>query len=453
MKILLTIHQFLPEYSTGSEILTLDVAKELQKLGHKVSIFTGFPAGDDLNDHERFDSYCYDGISVTRYHHGRVSVGRHHNIVEAEYNNHFFASYFRNYLKKLQPDLVHFFHLQRLSASAINVCHELDIPMVMTPTDFWLVCPMNQLKLPDNSLCSGPDQQRVNCLRHFVARTQSSATVSLFEKLPDSVLGRIIFWIKKGMFSCMWFSPLVRALYERPSFIEKQMNRLDRMIVPTKLMERTLIRHGLMSEKVVFSPYGINFYKLQQKKTSEGSSLLRIGFIGTLSEPKGAHVLVEAIRLIPQETSIKVKLYGKLDDFPSYVEKLIDISNRDPRIEFCGTFPNNEIGKVFEDIDVLVVPSIWYENTPLVIYSAQAACCPVIASDLDGIAEAVHHGDNGLLFPPGNASALANLIRSLLQNPAVLKKLEKNARVPKSMSTYATELVAIYDEIAKEDRN
>jgi glycosyltransferase involved in cell wall biosynthesis len=49
-------------------------------------------------------------------------------------------------------------------------------------------------------------------------------------------------------------------------------------------------------------------------------------------------------------------------------------------------------------LDVLVVPSIWYENTPLVIYSAQAAGCPVIASNLGGIAEVKHHEDNGLLF-------------------------------------------------------
>jgi glycosyltransferase involved in cell wall biosynthesis len=53
-------------------------------------------------------------------------------------------------------------------------------------------------------------------------------------------------------------------------------------------------------------------------------------------------------------------------------------------IKFCGTFPNKDIFTIFETIDVLIVPSVWFENTPLVIYSAQASNCPVIGSDLPG---------------------------------------------------------------------
>ena len=58
-------------------------------------------------------------------------------------------------------------------------------------------------------------------------------------------------------------------------------------------------------------------------------------------------------------------------------------------------------------IDVLVVPSIWYENAPLVVYSALAAGVPVVATDLGGLSETIVHGRNGLLFEPGNPAALA----------------------------------------------
>ena len=75
MKILLTVHQFLPEHSSGTEILTYSTARELINLGHDVRIFTGFPARESLNDNDRIDEYMYKDIKVTRFHHAYVSMG------------------------------------------------------------------------------------------------------------------------------------------------------------------------------------------------------------------------------------------------------------------------------------------------------------------------------------------------------------------------------------------
>ncbi len=210
-----------------------------------------------------------EGVFVTRFHHGRVPMGGQPNIVEAEYNNQLFASFFRTYLKEHKPDLVHFFHLHRLSASAIEVCHEYGIPMVMTPTDFWLICPMSQLRLTDHSLCKGPDSSRVNCLRHVVALSQPEKTSRRLSIFPDCMLRSMIWGINKGMFASQWFAPLVKALYARPAFLEKQMNRLDRMIVPSRLMQRILLEHGLKEEKVVSCPFGINFVPAEKMPPSE----------------------------------------------------------------------------------------------------------------------------------------------------------------------------------------
>ena len=69
--------------------------------------------------------------------------------------------------------------------------------------------------------------------------------------------------------------------------------------------------------------------------------------------------------------------------------------------------PNESIGDVFSELDVLVVPSVWYENTPLAIYSAQEAGCPVIASNLGGMSEVIKHEKNGLLFEAGDFVGLA----------------------------------------------
>lgn len=452
MKILLTTHQFLPDHASGTEVLTFDTAKEFQNAGHDVSVFTGFPAKVELDDNSRFDSYEYEGLSVQRFHHAFVPMAGQTNVVELEYNNQLFASHFREYLLKEQPDIVQFFHLSRLSASAIDVCSELGIPMVMTPTDFWFVCPMSQLRMPDNSLCAGSYHNEANCLKHYVHLTQSPEISNKIDKLPQWFLQMMILCIKNGLFAKKWFSPYVKALSQRPSFLMSRMNKLDKVVFPTQLMGKILKDNGLSPQIMTYSPFGINLKNIDRAPGKGSGEKLRLGFMGTLAEHKGAHVLIEAIRSLDSYKNIELKIYGNLADFPDYVSSLKKVVGADDRVNFCGTFPNAEIGAVFSGLDVLVVPSIWYENTPLVIYSAQAAGCPVIASNLGGMSEVVVHGENGLLFEPRDAAGLADLIRQLCEDRALLGTLSDNAKQPKPVDEYAQELLTIYEEVFEEKR-
>lgn len=454
MRVLLTTHVFLPDYSSGTEILTFNTARELQRLGHEVEICTGFPAQLGLADPQRFDTYEYAGIKVNRFFHNAEPMGGQSNVVEAEYNNLFFARWFREYLAHFKPDIVHFFHLGLLSASAIDICHELNIPMVMTPTDFWLVCPNSQLRLPDNSMCTGPTWNSVNCVKHAVTNNQPPHVSWIFNKLPNWMVVAMIWSLNHGFFSEAWFSPMVRALHQRVGFLRQRMNMLDRVIVPTHLMEEILVTNGLKPEKIVFSRFGISQTMAPSEAHSQDATgKLRVGFIGGLSEHKGAHLLISAIRLLPNNLSLEFKIYGKSTDYPRYFEKLKQLANADPRIHFCGTFSNDMIGKIFASLDVLVVPSIWYENTPLVIYSSQAAGCPVIASNLGGMAEVVEHERNGLLFEAGDVAGLASAIERLALDRGMLQKLAANAIKPKHISDYVAELQNIYIEVLKEQRS
>lgn len=450
MRVLLTTHVFLPDYSSGTEVLTFNTGRELQLLGHEVEICCGFMTRPGLADSERFDTYVYEGIRVHRFLHDAAPMGEQTNVAEAEYNNLFFARWFRGYLKKFRPDIVHFFHLGLLSASVIDVCHEFGVPMVMTPTDFWLICPNNQLRLPDNSLCKGPDRDSVNCMRHAVSNNQPPRAAKVFNCLPHSAVAIMIWCINHGAFSGFWFSPMVRALHQRAGFLRERMNKLDRVIVPTRLMEEMLVTNGLSQHKVVFSRFGICL--THEAREQDVAGKIRIGFIGGLSEHKGAHLLITAVRRMPKIVSLELRVYGRSDLNQDYFEKLLRLADSDQRIRFCGTFPNESIGKIFAELDVLVVPSIWYENTPLVIYSAQAAGCPVVASNLGGMAEVVEHEKNGLLFEAGDVAGLARAIERLACDRKLLQQLAANAIKPKSISDYVSELQTVYNQVLMERR-
>ncbi len=443
------VHQFLPHYRAGTEVLTFETAKCLQRLGHEVCVFTGFPAQGPLQDEERFDSYVYQDLEVKRFHHAPVPMGGQTNVTEAEYRNLLFASHFRTFLETTDPDVVHVFHLQKLSASAVEVCHQMGIPTVLTPTDFWFICPTIDLRLPDGSICCGPRSNAANCVRHMVDVKQLLEIKSHIAPFPDRLLGLAIWANQRGIAKSRWFTPDIEALSARHVYLREQMNRIDRVLVPSRLMERILQANGLSPQTMVFAPYGINPAYLQGHPRPHQEATLQVGFIGTLSEHKGAHVLVEAVRSLP-ELPLELKIFGNTEDFPNYGAHLKKLADGDPRIRFCGTFPNSAIGEIFSTLDVLVVPSIWYENTPLVIYSAQAAGCPVIATNLEGMAEVIHHEDNGLLFAPGSMSELARALRRICDDRSFLQRLGSHAITPRSIQDYVRQIEAVYEDIVTE---
>jgi len=491
MKVVLTVHQFLPDFFAGTEVVALGIAKELMRRGHEVRVVTGFPARAPLHKEQRFDSYIYEGIRVERFFHSHIYEGirverffhshaptnKGENVIEADYNTPMFGRFFGKLLREWQPDIVHFVHLARLSASAIEACAAQKVPMIYTATDFWLVCPLYQLRLPDNSMCGGPDALSANCVRHHMKvmeQVQSSfqslghgavhsdilnstqdvnqATLSGATRMPLWLFRLFVWLMNTNWMPRSSLSAKVRALSKRPAFMRRQMNRLDLVLAPSHIVRTMLVRNGLEPERVRLLPYGINLERVSRETDRGKEEKLRVGFIGSLYEHKGPHLLVEAVQALSPQIALEVLIHGRPDpnlQSAPYFGKLQKLIGDDERIHLCGPFPNEEIGRILSSLDVLVVPSVWYENTPIVIYEALAAGCPVVATDIEGISEIVRHEENGLLFPKEEAEALGACLERLANDRALLQRLAKNTKVPQSVSQHVSHLEEIYCEFLK----
>lgn len=427
-------------------MLTHSVARELLALGHEVFVFTGYPARELMPDAKRFDKYEVDGIQIYRFHHSFVPMGGQHVVSEIEYNNHLTARYFRGLLDELQPDVVHFFHFSRLGAALVDVARELDIPAYYTPTDFWGVCPTSQLLLTDGQVCAGPSAHGGNCVKHVAQLTRWQHYSIIVKHLPNSAIDAFAVVAKARHSINFPFRQEIAALSKRKPFNIARLNALQGIVSPTQLMTDVLTSNGVKSELIVQSAYGINVagFEKFQRAYPTGRPIV-FGYIGTIAPHKGCHVLVDAfIKLTKSNAALKI--YGNPKEFPDYVAALHTASKGYDAIEFCGTFPNANIAEVLSGIDVLVVPSVWYENTPLVVYSALAAKCPVIASNYPGMSEVVHDGWNGLLFEPNNADALSACLARLQRVKALLHTLSQNCEPPKSIAVYVGELITLYEK-------
>lgn len=445
MNILLTTHQFFPQYAAGTEILTCSVAKELIRRGHVVHVYAGHPSQVDLKEDDRFDEYDFEGIHVYRFHHAHTPMAGQLSLIELGYDNQLAAHFFEKILIKFKPDLVHFFHLNRLGTGLIEKTVCANIAAFLTPTDFWVICPTGQLMFDDGSLCAGPNLHAGNCVKHLAQHKTNGLARSMIKLLPTIAVDSIVRLTRAGILSKYPYQREVNAVGTRLIKNIARLNQLRKIVSPNSFMTSKLLQYGVLPNLIVESAFGVDTSEVVTVNLHQFTRKpFRIGFIGSIANHKGCHVLIEAFKNLPNGQAL-LKIYGNMDELPDYAYQLRKLSDSHHGIEFCGTFHNSEISEVLASFDVLVVPSLWYENTPLVLYSAQAARCPVIASNLPGISEVIRDQVNGLLFEVGNVSALTKQLSRLIEDPKLLGEFSANCKQPKSIAAYVDELLSIWD--------
>jgi glycosyltransferase involved in cell wall biosynthesis len=218
------------------------------------------------------------------------------------------------------------------------------------------------------------------------------------------------------------WSGAIDALGERTAVLRHALMEASLVLAPSRFL-RTLITDTwqLPAHRVVLSRYGIDV-PTPKPRIARESPTLRVGYLGQLAAHKGVGVLIEALRRLPG-APLLVHVYGDPRSNPRYVDELNRMSNGDSRLTFRGPYRHEDVYDLLAALDVVVVPSIWYENSPFVIQEAQAAHVPVIGSRLGGISELVMDGHDGLLFAPGDARDLAKQLRRLLDEPTLLDRL------------------------------
>jgi glycosyltransferase involved in cell wall biosynthesis len=177
---------------------------------------------------------------------------------------------------------------------------------------------------------------------------------------------------------------------------------------------------------------------------SSSSRPLRIGFVGGLYPAKGAHVLIEALALLARgRARVELALHGALEWFPDYIESLRVRAEGLP-VRFAGRFAPERVDEIYAGFDVLVAPSLWYENAPLAVLDAQRLRVPVVAAGHGGLAELVTHGRDGLHFRPGVAADLARALFELEADRERLRRFSEQAPAPLALTSVADRLERIY---------
>lgn len=408
MQLLYVIHQYFPECHSGTEQYCLAISREARRRGDTVAVLSLEPIYDRRDEPVLLFEKPYDGFRVLRL---RLWSELLPNGELRDYDNPLAAVYFRKVLDDVQPDALHFFHLRNLGSNLLEVAHERGIRSLVHLMDFWYLCPRFTLQKSDGSLCEGPPDEGRGCIP---CASPDLAAEPGTPPLP----------VPAGFPPPDASAPSrAAALVARKDILLRRLALADVALAPSRFLAGMFTANGLEHRHLEVMPYGLEPDRVQRIDVQRPRQPLRVGFAGVFSPWKGAHVLVDAVR--GSRAAMRLTLHGRTEEgmFQGYIDDLMQRAAGDPRIAFPGPYGHGELSQVLADLDLLVVPSLWYENTPFVVLEAFAAGLPVLVSDLGGMVELVQEGVNGWSFPAGDSAALRGILESIVADPDHLASL------------------------------
>ena len=427
MKIVIAVHHFPPHYADGAELRAYRTASWLRDRGHDVHVIC--VEAVDVGDGRglTFEDSVYDGLPVRRLSFNMAAAS---DPFRWSYDNPWIRAHLCAYLNELAPGLLHLISGYLMSGATPRAAMDLQIPTVVTLTDFWFLCPRTTLLRSNGQLCA-PPFHAITCARCLGEERRRY-------RIPGRIVSPLMgtFWRRQ--------QSRIAQVQARMWFLRETLDRVDAIVSPSQFLRDLFVQAGVSPERIVFSRQGRDFPGLTPEVlTKTLASHLRVGYMGQIAPHKGVHVLFEAVRRMPG-AALTVKAYGDDACFPSYTRRLRHMIRVDERLVLAGAYEGTEVSRILREIDVVVVPSLWYENSPNVILEAFAHRTPVIVSDLGGMAELVRDGENGLRFCPGDADSLACQLYRLLDDADLLPALRASIGLVKSVAHEMRELEEIY---------
>jgi glycosyltransferase involved in cell wall biosynthesis len=420
MRILLVTAGFVPDGLGGVELSLHRFCRWALAQGHELLVYRRFdvPGEADYTRHEA----TVDGVSVVgvNYRFGDATTFQH--LVENPAQRRAFAEVFDGF----RPDVVHVHHATCLTTEVVDASQERGVPVVFSLHDYWMGCPRGQRIRADLSYCPTIEVERcVACYRETWPHW--------FPAKPDRTFDHRVFG-------------------DYQARVREVLDRADALVAPSSFTRRVFAREGIDPKRIEVVEYGMDvdaYRGLQRSK----SARFRVGFLGTVLPSKGVHILLEAFKRVgASDRSLEV--HGPVLPFHqdrTYGERLREAARGwEDQVTFHGAYAPQQAPRLLAQLDLLVVPSIWYETYCMVIREGFLAGVPVVASNFGAMADAIEDGRTGLLFGVGDSVDLAEKIDRLARDHALRARLAASEKQVATVEQNGAAHVALYERVVRE---
>ncbi len=325
---------------------------------------------------------------------------------------------FAAYLAQIRPDVVHFHHVIGLGVEAIALVRR-QLPaarIVLTFHEYLSICPNHgqMIKTKRRTLCH--EASPAACNGCFPERSPAE-------------------------------------LFQREQHLKNHLLLADAFVSPSQFLVDRYRAWGLPAARFRVIENGLDSHPVPPRPLPPGGRRDRFAFFGQITEFKGLQVLLEAVLRVPDDVwgDATLNVFGgnlefQPEAFRTQFAQLVERAGR--RARFHGSYRPEDLPRLIAGVDWVVMPSIWWENSPVVIQEAFLHRRPPIVSDIGGMAEKVHDGINGLHFHVGSPESLADQLGRALQEPGLWARLAASAPEPPDLAAFAQQHLELYRSIA-----
>lgn len=389
MRILYVIHQFFPEFRTGTERVTLNIARSMQRAGHYVHILSCVVRRDAImaDPSERIGDaidYVWNGLPVTAISRDRLAA-----LAEIGFWAHpLLIREIAAFMTSSQFDCIHVMHPMRMAA-ALRAAQLAALPVVVTATDFFAGCYRVNLVAESGHLCAGPAEGR-RC-----------ATECPDPRWSDALLTR------------------------RHAQARAWLTSASERVAPSAYVAATMatifpdlpfrvIPHGVTMDAAAGDDTDAAPGDADGHAPSPGH--IRFGYVGTIVPHKGLLTLLQAFQQV-DSPGISLSIFGGTYDGSDYANAARDLAGRDRRVKWCGEVAHRDLCRALGELDVLCLPSQVPETFSMSFHEAKAAGVPALVSDLGAPAADIRNSGAGMVVPAGDIGAWRDALAAVAGQP------------------------------------
>lgn len=420
---------YFPDPVGGTEVYVAGLAEQLRAQG----VDSAVAAPGEIRS-----AYRWQGVEVRRY---PVSVASN-ALVLAEGGCLEAIAHVLEICDELKPTLIHFHaHTRGVSVDLAKALKARGLPLVVTYHTPTLSCRRGDLLRFGRDVCSGAIA-REPCLacglhqRNVPMPFWVAGAEPIWRRLLPLSSGRLHTLLSYGL-----------ATQHYQTGFKNLFALADRAVAVCQWVYDLLQANGIPTKKLRLNRQGVSEIPEVLPLDDRASGPLRLIYLGRAHVTKGLALLLDAVAGVPH-ASLQLVLHVIAQDAGEvhFLEQARLRFAGDSRVRFAEPLSRAEVPTALASADAVVVPSLWLETGPLVVYEAFAAGTPIIGTRRGGIAELVSDGIDGVLVDP-DLESWRNALTCLAEVPAELRAMRKHIKVPRSAREVAKDTASLYQEL------